>query len=102
MLVSCLAYSLNLKMKLTCSSETLVDFQWTTWNYISENKTVHSHCCENLKSYTEYYIPYDHFICNAEFKDPILDLMFSQWDVMGYSPGEIHWLLGIKYRKIVL
>jgi hypothetical protein len=28
--VSCLAYSLTLKMEMTCSSKTLVDFQWTT------------------------------------------------------------------------
>jgi hypothetical protein len=27
---ACLAYSLTLKMEVTCSSETLVDFQWTT------------------------------------------------------------------------
>jgi hypothetical protein len=29
MLVSCLAYSLTLKMEATCSSETSVDFKWT-------------------------------------------------------------------------
>jgi hypothetical protein len=31
MLVSCLAYSSTLKMEVICSSETLVDFQQTTW-----------------------------------------------------------------------
>jgi hypothetical protein len=36
MLVSCLAYSSTLKMEATCSYETLVDFQWTTWHYIPE------------------------------------------------------------------
>jgi hypothetical protein len=30
MLISCLAYSSALKMEVTCSSETPVDFQWTT------------------------------------------------------------------------
>jgi hypothetical protein len=32
-LVPCLAYSSNLKMVAICSSETLVDFQQTTWRY---------------------------------------------------------------------
>jgi hypothetical protein len=33
------------------SSETSVDFQQTTWCYIPEDRTLHNHCCENLKSY---------------------------------------------------
>jgi hypothetical protein len=33
-LVSCLAYSSTLKMEVTCSSETWVDFQRTTQHYI--------------------------------------------------------------------
>jgi hypothetical protein len=37
MLVSCLAYSSTLKMKVTCSSEMLVDFQQTTRRYISKS-----------------------------------------------------------------
>jgi hypothetical protein len=44
MLVSCLAYSLNLKM------ETSLDFQQTTWCYNPEDRTLQNHCCENLKS----------------------------------------------------
>jgi hypothetical protein len=40
MLVFCLAYSLNLKMEATCSSETLADFQGTTWRYIPEYGTL--------------------------------------------------------------
>jgi hypothetical protein len=35
--VSCLAHSLTMKMNAICSSETLVDFQWTTWHYIPED-----------------------------------------------------------------
>jgi hypothetical protein len=42
MLVSFLAYSSTLKMETTCSSETLVDFQQTTWHYIPENRTLHT------------------------------------------------------------
>jgi hypothetical protein len=32
------------------SSETSVDFHWTTRRYISEDRTLHSYCCENLQS----------------------------------------------------
>jgi hypothetical protein len=28
-----------------------VNFQCTTWGYIPEERTLHYHCCENLKSY---------------------------------------------------
>jgi hypothetical protein len=34
MLVSCLTYSLSLTVDAKCSSETSVDFQWTTRRYI--------------------------------------------------------------------
>jgi hypothetical protein len=47
---SCLVYSLILKMRTTCSSETLVDSQRTTRPYIPEDTTLHNHCCENLRS----------------------------------------------------
>jgi hypothetical protein len=50
-LVSCLSYSSTLKMEGTCSSETSVDFQLSTWRYISEDRTLHIHRCENLISY---------------------------------------------------
>jgi hypothetical protein len=39
-LVSCLAFS-------------SVDFQWTTQHYIPEERTLHNHRCENLKSYRD-------------------------------------------------
>jgi hypothetical protein len=29
-----------------------VDFQWTAQHYIPEDKSLHNHCCENLKPYT--------------------------------------------------
>jgi hypothetical protein len=36
---------------VACSSKMLVNFQWTTQRYIPEDRTLHNHCCENLKSY---------------------------------------------------
>jgi hypothetical protein len=52
-LVSCSAYSSTQKMEVTCSSETLVGFQRTARRYIPEDRTLHNHNCENLKSYSE-------------------------------------------------
>jgi hypothetical protein len=40
-LVSCLAYSLTLKMEATCSCKMLVDFQWTSQRYTPEDRTLH-------------------------------------------------------------
>jgi hypothetical protein len=42
-------------MKATCSSETSVDFQRTTWRYVPEDKNLHYHRCENLKSDNQYF-----------------------------------------------
>jgi hypothetical protein len=39
-LVSCLADFSSVKMEVICSSETSVDFQWTTWRCIPEDKTL--------------------------------------------------------------
>jgi hypothetical protein len=36
--------------KVICSYKTSVDFRLTVRRHISENITLHSHCCENLKS----------------------------------------------------
>jgi hypothetical protein len=41
------------KKEATRSSETSVDFQRTTWHYIPKDITLHIHCWENLKSFTE-------------------------------------------------
>jgi hypothetical protein len=40
MLVSCLPYSSTPKMKAPCSPEMSVDFQWTTWHYVPEDRTL--------------------------------------------------------------
>jgi hypothetical protein len=42
-LVSCLAFSLNLKMKVTCFSEMSVDFKCTTQHYILEDRPLEAY-----------------------------------------------------------
>jgi hypothetical protein len=49
MLDSFLAYSTNLMMVATCSSETSVDFQRTTRRYSPEDRILHNHRCDSLK-----------------------------------------------------
>jgi hypothetical protein len=41
-------------MEVICSSKTLVDSQQTSRHYIPEAGTLHTHHCENLKSYTVF------------------------------------------------
>jgi hypothetical protein len=45
------AYSSNLKMEVTCSSETLVDFEQMIQHYILEDRNLYNHCCQNLEFY---------------------------------------------------
>jgi hypothetical protein len=45
MLVSCLVYSSTMNIEVTSSSETSVDFRWTTQNYIPEDRTLQSTTC---------------------------------------------------------
>jgi hypothetical protein len=40
-----------LMMEAVHTSETLVNFNVTTWRYIPEDSKLHTHCCENLKSH---------------------------------------------------
>jgi hypothetical protein len=49
-MISRLAYSSALKMEAIYPSEMSVDFHWTTWRCIPEERTLHDHRCENLKS----------------------------------------------------
>jgi hypothetical protein len=46
-----LLVSLTLKMEEACPYNTAVDYQRTTQRYIPEDRTLHNHRCENLKSY---------------------------------------------------
>jgi hypothetical protein len=43
-------------METTHSSETSVDLQRTTRRHIPEDRTVHNHRCENLKSDIEFVL----------------------------------------------
>jgi hypothetical protein len=54
-----LAFS-TLNMEAIYSSETSVDTQRTTRCYIPEDDTLHSHSCENLKSYIEIIHVFDY------------------------------------------
>jgi hypothetical protein len=49
MLISCLAYSLTLKMEVVWFSKMSVDCPWTTWHYAPHNRNLHCQCCGNLK-----------------------------------------------------
>jgi hypothetical protein len=48
---ACLTYSSTLKMGVTRFSKKSVDVQQTTQHHIPEDRTLHYHCCENLKTY---------------------------------------------------
>jgi hypothetical protein len=65
-----------LKME-TCSSEMLADFQHTTRCYIPENRTLHKHCCENLKSYIHSFSLFHRLLINMKisfFRSRITEL----------------------------
>jgi hypothetical protein len=51
MLIYWLTYSATLHMEEKCFSEASVDFQRPTWHCIPEDRTLHNHNFENLKSY---------------------------------------------------
>jgi hypothetical protein len=51
-LLICLAYSSTLQMESMYSSETLVDFERSTWCYIPEDRNLSNQNCENFISYT--------------------------------------------------
>jgi hypothetical protein len=58
--------SSTLKMEAICSSETSVATQQTTRHHIPEDDTLHSHCCENLKSY-KVYSTFNHYCLTPIF-----------------------------------
>jgi hypothetical protein len=50
LLVVCLSYCSVLKKGIVCSFETSVNFFWTTWCHIPEDRIIHIYRCERLKS----------------------------------------------------
>jgi hypothetical protein len=61
-----------------CSSETSVDFQRTTQRYTPEDRTLHNHRCENLKSYMKRLCSHTfEFVSNK-----------STWFIVWSNPGE--------------
>jgi hypothetical protein len=50
----------------TRSFETSVEFQRTTWRYVPKNATLHSHYCENLKSYVAVMIQKSCIFCGTQ------------------------------------
>jgi hypothetical protein len=50
MLVSCLVYSSAVKTMVICSSKMLVNLCQTTRCYVAEDRILHYHQCESLKS----------------------------------------------------
>jgi hypothetical protein len=60
---------------MTYSSKTSIDFHRTTWHYIPEDRTLHKHCCTNVKSYV--------LGCCCCF--PFIPLLvYSAWVVVGW------------------
>jgi hypothetical protein len=53
-LPSCLACSSTEMKKVLCFPEASIDFQRTTWRYISENWTLHSHRWQKFRYNSSY------------------------------------------------
>jgi hypothetical protein len=60
-----------------CSSETSVDSQRTTCRYLPEDGTLHTHRCENLKSYIQKATPSNH--CGRGFESESKNGCLSQF-----------------------
>jgi hypothetical protein len=54
LLAGYLLYSVALKKEVICASVTAVDIYRTTRRYIAEDRTLHNHRCEDLKSNSSY------------------------------------------------
>jgi hypothetical protein len=67
-----------MKMEEKCSSETSVDFQRTTRNYITEDKNVHNNRCEDFKSYIMYFLVFRRLFDDA-FNIETVCLLNEKW-----------------------
>jgi hypothetical protein len=89
LLVSCLAYSLIMKMEAIHSSETLVNLHQTRWHYIPANSIHHNNSCSPTQEIAC-------FLCNLKVhyhvhKNPPLDLILSQMN-------ELHALISSSFK----
>jgi uncharacterized membrane protein len=64
-------------MEAICSSEKSIDFQRTTRRYIPEDRTLHNHRCENLKSYVLLTLYIVYFALMMVIKYSEGDMTFS-------------------------
>jgi hypothetical protein len=81
-----LNYASSLKIEAICSSETPVDSQGTTRRYISEDRNLHNHRCENLKPFTLTSSFYNRFRHEETLNIKIEDLiMYSVFRPMARS-----------------
>jgi hypothetical protein len=82
------------KMEATCSSETSVDFQPTTWRYTPEYRTLHNHNSKKLKYYRETTWLWTMTFERSWRKWPWLVLRY----LSGY--GKKIWNLSQKYHRM--
>jgi hypothetical protein len=84
-MTSCSSYSSTLKVEATYPSETLVDFQQSTWRYTPEKRTFHPLPCENLKSYMD--------LCGSE-----QGAFADTWEHCKETSCFVKWLGGTSWR----
>jgi hypothetical protein len=92
-------------MEATCSSETSVDFQRSTFQFTPEYRTLHNHHCNNIKSYNpkeifvEYFTPY---ICVSMYLylySPLFDLGHLFGFLIFYTVGRTPWAGGQPFAR---
>jgi hypothetical protein len=64
------------RWQATCSSETSVDFQRTTRRYIPDNRALHNHRCEKLKS-NKNYINQKHLTSITRIAERLLHMYYK-------------------------
>jgi hypothetical protein len=65
----------TLKMEAICSSKTSVHFTGSTWRHIPDDGILHSHRCENLKSYIKLV---------NKFQNLKINLRSNKWIALCY------------------
>jgi hypothetical protein len=75
-LVSCLAYSSTLKILVdtTYTSETSVDFQWTAWRYVPEDRNLLNLVFANISDISVEIAKLDAVVPDSYHTPPVIDL----------------------------